>query len=105
MAMSKLSFREYLLSRRRSFTAAGAHLNELIKNSDFLAVQQLVISKRSSPNIISSRMQSSTPAFSGALIWSLGNDGHSNRLVGFRTTNRKQTVALSRVPVRSALYA
>jgi hypothetical protein len=39
MAMSRLSFREYLLSRRRSFTEAGAHLTELIKNSDFLAVQ------------------------------------------------------------------
>ena len=39
MTTSRLSFREYLLSRRRSFTEAGAHLTELIKKSDFLAVQ------------------------------------------------------------------
>ena len=39
MAMSRLSFREYLLSRRRSFTEAGEYLTELIKKSDFLAVQ------------------------------------------------------------------
>jgi hypothetical protein len=33
------SFREYLLSRRRSFTPAGEHLTEAIKNSAFLAIQ------------------------------------------------------------------
>ena len=67
MAMSRLSFREYLLSRRRSFTEAGAHLTELIKNSDFLAVQSARDLEAFLAKIIS-RMQPSTPPFSGALI-------------------------------------
>jgi len=37
--MSGLSFREYLLTRRRSFTSAGEHLTSLLKHGDFLAIQ------------------------------------------------------------------
>jgi hypothetical protein len=39
IAMSELSFREYLLSRRRTFTPAGEHLTDLQRHGDFLAIQ------------------------------------------------------------------
>ena len=37
--MSGPSFREYLLTRRRTFTPAGEHLTNLVKHTDFLAIQ------------------------------------------------------------------
>jgi hypothetical protein len=63
--MSKLSFREYLLTRRRSFTPAGEHLTELIKNSDFLVVQ----SGRDLEGFLAKRALTPDAAVHARIVW------------------------------------